>query len=164
MPKLTHTNGTTRTSILSSFFTEENAYKKLCMNCPNAKKCHAEHTYCKEYEEAVGRYKIGEPKYIRVKDRICKVDYKWFSREKPRYKCVDLLYSYEEDEILNKANTIEELCDEFVCLENKMTFHNLETITSSCNLKNLTIYGAIWTEWGLKYVAKMNEKGELELL
>ena len=28
----------------------------------------------------------------------------------------------------------------------------------------LGAYGAIWTEWGLKYVAKMNDKGELELL
>ena len=25
-------------------------------------------------------------------------------------------------------------------------------------------YGAIWTEWGLKYVAKMNENGELKLI
>ena len=63
-----------------------------------------------------------------------------------------------------EADTIEELCDEFVCFENKMTFQDLETITSSCNLKHLTVYGAIWTEWGLKYVAKMNYEGELELL
>ncbi len=27
-----------------------------------------------------------------------------------------------------------------------------------------TIYGAIWTEKGLTYVAKMNDEGELELL
>lgn len=27
-----------------------------------------------------------------------------------------------------------------------------------------TVYGAIWTEKGLIYIAKMNEKGELELL
>jgi hypothetical protein len=26
------------------------------------------------------------------------------------------------------------------------------------------LYGAIWTDKGLIYVAKMNEKGELELL
>jgi hypothetical protein len=26
------------------------------------------------------------------------------------------------------------------------------------------LYAAIWTKWGLKYVAKMNEKGEFELL
>ena len=33
------------------------------------------------------------------------------------------------------------------------------------SLYNLTcIYGAIWTDKGLIYVAKMNEKGELELL
>lgn len=73
----------------------------------------------------------------------------------------DILVEYN---VLKQADTIEELCDEFVCFENKMTFHNLETITSSCNLKHLTIYGAIWTDKGLIYVAKMNDKGELELL
>ena len=26
------------------------------------------------------------------------------------------------------------------------------------------VYGAIWTEFGLKYIAKLNNKGELELL
>ena len=26
------------------------------------------------------------------------------------------------------------------------------------------LYGAIWTEWGLKYVAKLNKEGEFELL
>ncbi len=30
--------------------------------------------------------------------------------------------------------------------------------------EGITVYGAIWTEWGLKYVAKMNGKGEFELL
>ena len=31
-------------------------------------------------------------------------------------------------------------------------------------LEDKNVYGAIWTEWGLKYVSKMNEKGELELI
>ena len=30
--------------------------------------------------------------------------------------------------------------------------------------KDIKLYGAIWTEWGLKYVAKMNDQGKLELL
>ena len=33
-------------------------------------------------------------------------------------------------------------------------------IKNSCK----EVYGAIWTDTGLKYIAKMNEKGELELL
>jgi len=31
-------------------------------------------------------------------------------------------------------------------------------------LENGAIYGVIWCEWGLKYVAKMNDEGEFELL
>jgi len=30
--------------------------------------------------------------------------------------------------------------------------------------KDWTIYGAIWTDKGLIYVAKMNDKGEFELI
>ena len=49
--------------------------------------------------------------------------------------------------IVKQADTIEELCDEIVMRKDSKT-----------------IYGAIWTELGLRYVAKMNEKGELELI
>ena len=163
MPKITCVSGTIRTGIPSSYFAVENACRKLCMNCPDMKKCHAEQTYCKEYEEAVGRYKIGEPKYIRVKDRICKVNYKYFSREKPRYKCVDLLYAYEEDEILKKADTIEELCDNFVGTFKSGLLKRISKnmwLLKDCEI----IYGAIWTDKGLIFVAKMNDEGELELL
>lgn len=38
----------------------------------------------------------------------------------------------------------------------------LENLEEAGQLNN-TIYGAIWTDKGLIYVAKMNEKGELEL-
>ena len=74
---------------------------------------------------------------------------------------------------LNKAqaNTIEELCDEFVAIH--PTNKNANYITDA-PLKNLyeteykkfkrIVYGAIWTEKGLIYVAKMNDKGELELI
>jgi hypothetical protein len=70
------------------------------------------------------------------------------------------------------ADTIEELCDEFV-------IHNLKTfpkpyIQDSVVIKEIPIelfkkcgmelYGAIWTDKGLIYVAKMNSKGELELI
>lgn len=62
------------------------------------------------------------------------------------------------------ADTIEELCDEFVCCyDHNMygVFGNLEYAKTQ-NPK--VLYGAIFTDKGLIYVAKMNEKGELELL
>ena len=73
------------------------------------------------------------------------------------------------------ADTIEELCDRFV-IEYKdhneqrilKTFMRVEMAFLKQQRYELhqikTIYGAIWTNKGLIYVAKMNDKGELELL
>lgn len=73
------------------------------------------------------------------------------------------------------ANTIEELCDEFVVFDKEQPNGKLLYYRGFENLKNefvdfendkckVEIYGAIWTSKGLIYVAKMNEKGELELI
>ena len=63
------------------------------------------------------------------------------------------------------ADTIEELCDEFVIwfkeLDKPTQFRDFETTKQ---YKKAKVYGAIWTDKGLIYVAKMNDKGELELL
>lgn len=89
-----------------------------------------------------------------------------------------------QTEILQQANTIEELCDEFVLhYEDTMEANipipwasyerrddnwpkNKEKLISEINNKQrkATVYGAIWTPKGLIYVAKMNEDGELVLL
>lgn len=90
------------------------------------------------------------------------------------------------NEIIKQADTIEELCDEFVAVNIKYNSHHLTKIRREKYyepkipmyyagehthdfvddyIKNKgLIYGAIWTDKGLIYVAKMNEKGELELL
>lgn len=74
------------------------------------------------------------------------------------------------------ADTIEELCDEFVLYDSKDMINTfISTYERVMNWKevldkrkldkpNYEIYGAIWTDKGLIYVAKMNDKGELELL
>lgn len=67
------------------------------------------------------------------------------------------------------ADTIEELCDEFViCCEGKPICQFACKIWNNNKMKSLSngndFYGAIWTDKGLIYVAKMNDKGELELL
>ena len=97
-------------------------------------------------------------KYIRTKDRIMEIpENKQHLRFLQDFKQVD---------------TIEELCDEFVVvgysiMEKPMLisgtqfpFSTAKNYLNSCK----TIYGAIWTDKGLIYVAKMNEKGEMELL
>ena len=79
----------------------------------------------------------------------------------------------DEKDILKQADTIKELCDVFV-YEYKNSFYknskpsyelvdmSLESMKATMELfSGATFYGAIWTEWGLKYVAKMNEEGDL---
>ena len=72
-------------------------------------------------------------------------------------------------QIIKQANTIEELCDEFVLIsedyyELREDFERAKRGVEIGICKGGIIYGAIWTDKGLIYVAKMNEKGELELL
>ncbi len=81
-----------------------------------------------------------------------------------------------EEHIIKEADTIEELCDEFVYNNELLApiyISPKEPLIESWrnsldyefNYKNhKEIYGAIWTSKGLIYVAKMNNEGKLELL
>lgn len=81
------------------------------------------------------------------------------------------------DEIVNQADNIEELIDEFIlCVNNgKNNYHYCKSLNVAIRKKRdmtycayaekqVSIIGAIWTDKGLIYIAKMNEKGEWELL
>ena len=76
-----------------------------------------------------------------------------------------------------QADTIEELCDEFRNItygknpeiSNPLTYEQakelkLKDVQRDEFAPNFKTFGAIWTDKGLIYVAKMNDKGELELL
>ena len=77
------------------------------------------------------------------------------------------------------ADTIEELCDEFVYTGSKFSpyfkikgygswdgtrIESDKDMHKELQSKGCVFYGAIWTDKGLIYVAKMNNKGELELI
>lgn len=104
-------------------------------------------------------------KYARTKERIfiCKFP--------------ENCRTIKDNEIIAKADTIEELCDEFVVNskdENEpywqyCNFDTLEEAKKSYdafkhNNHDAFVFGAIWTDRGLLFVAKMNDKGEMELL
>ena len=119
-------------------------------------------------------------KYIRTKDgRICKVPNKTgiilYDNDKllinTTKKGQTCIYGIVE----KQADTIEELCDEFVAMirvdddrtfEMEDNFTQLMFVVKGAELEDFIgdIFGAIWTNKGLIYVAKMNDKGELELL
>lgn len=77
-------------------------------------------------------------------------------------------------DIIAKADTIEELCDAYV--DDYIKLHKFKIVHENnpyltglirdrkYDHRGIDVYGAIWTDKGLIYVAKMNEKGELELL
>lgn len=77
-------------------------------------------------------------------------------------------YISHNSQVLKQADTIEELCDEFV-VEGK-SYHivldkmGYETIKRYEKDEDTNIYGAIWTDKGLIYVAKVKESVEWELL
>lgn len=123
-------------------------------------------------------------KYIRTKDgRI--IDVSTYNDAESTKAIQNLIlgnekyiYLYQGVEIDKYADTIDELCDEFV-LDHplfgdncKCLYHSFEKAKNGIkkrsdnahNLYDFNIYGAIWTEWGLKYVAKMDDKGCLKLL
>lgn len=97
-------------------------------------------------------------KYIRTKDRITEV------QKMTIYDKLTGDYIHEK-----QADTIEELCDEFVIADvehkswERVFKPTLELVIKDYE-KPYEIYGAIWTDKGLIYVAKMNERGVLELL
>ena len=101
-------------------------------------------------------------KYIRMMYRII---------ETSKLESCDL-WLLKENKV---ADTIEELCDEFVCENEHWVNHKYMSpeIEDCINYKDscekfsktpTNLYGAIWTDKGLIYVAKMNDKGDLELL
>ena len=83
---------------------------------------------------------------------------------------------FEDSDIINQADTIKELCDRCVVIHKygeqpkEMSFFEAQYFIDVWTRKVksadpiIAIYGAIWTDKGLIYVAKMNDKGEMELL
>ena len=107
-------------------------------------------------------------KYIRRKDTIYEIDKDISFGGKEIYKVRNHDFSIIGNN-LPKADSIEDLCDGFLFKDteaNKLHFLDKNDGISllGAALFKETVRGYIETEEGLKYVAKMNDKGELELL
>lgn len=120
-------------------------------------------------------------KYIRTTNFIDKIVKESCCYYSPQPKCWHLKDHYlvkEDDKDFPKyrfSDTIEELLDELIAVTDDGRHIRLRsrfdlmgsgsyierTYMIDCPYK---VYGAIWTKGGLIYVAKMNEKGDLELL
>ena len=117
-------------------------------------------------------------KYVRTKDGkiidISNIDmsYKPKANNIEELKEQHLIGEYKGIEIVKFADTIEELCDDFVIVEKNsrakpiidkiLTINNLKSNLEL--LEDKDIFGGVWTERGLTYIAKLNKEGDLELI
>ena len=108
-------------------------------------------------------------KYIRTKDEIYEPT-KWQCDLSGEMILVKADNKFGNDkaftkDIIKQADTIEELCDRFIVVEHGLDDpFSVDFETTKTFISKAKVYGAIWTDKGLIYVAKMNDKGELELL
>ena len=109
--------------------------------------------------------------YIRTKNRIYETE-GTFLDNNGKWKYYNILKDdmaiILRSQIINQSENLEELCDRFVVIDketkevmNIVSFLAYAKLWSSCKYN---IYGAVWTSKGLIYVAKMNDKGDLELI
>ena len=75
------------------------------------------------------------------------------------------------DDIVKQADTIEELCDEYVGyfeIFNRSYYfiykNSYDELKRDVQTIQYSAYGAIWTSKGLIFVARMNDKGDFELI
>ena len=108
------------------------------------------------------------PKYIRTEKGIYETSKTISVNFKECYiEAYDTqLERWVKKDIIEQADTIEELCDEFVVVNN--TCFNmpqlLGTEIDKDYYKHEEVYGAIWTDKGLIYVAKIDNEGKLVLI
>ena len=123
-------------------------------------------------------------KYIKIKEpyentiKIMEVHHEEQDCYVCEYKYSDILLSASKDWVIAKADTIEELCDEFVIadlLGNEKPILIIKSVVREMMRRttNTQIYGAIWVEiklpngksvFRLEPVATLNDEGKLCLI
>ena len=108
--------------------------------------------------------------YIRTKDGIYEVEQSQLEDDEEVVNCE--YGQISKLEIKRKSENLEELCDEFVIIRDSTKINQLVRIDNIEYLKEMmkedkrivAIKGAIWTDWGLKYLANVNNDGGIELI
>jgi len=120
--------------------------------------------------------------YIRTKNKIYQVESTLRDNGFVKGYNVGYMAFITKDQVIKQADTIEELCDEFIDIiprENGKAYHDHwewsveekrfnndigESVPFDYFSDNTYFRGAIWTDKGLIYVAKMNSDGKLVLI
>lgn len=106
--------------------------------------------------------------YIRTKNRIYEVESTLRDNGFVKGYNVGEMAFIRKDQVINQSENLEELCDEYVIPRYQDTFI-VDRFSKQICLNHIKcgygdVYGAIWTDKGLIYVAKMNESGDLEFI
>ena len=112
--------------------------------------------------------------YIRTKDGVYEVDEvkPYFLDENQKlFINNELRIAINENQVIAQSENLEELCDEFVIHRKEMNYNfvwNKERNVGFyyfCSFpEKYDVYGCIWTDKGLIYVAKMDSDGKLVLI
>ena len=111
--------------------------------------------------------------YIRAKNNIYKVESTLRDNSIVKGYNVGEMGFIRKDQVIKQSENLEELCDKFVGyfeIFNRSYYYihenSYDEFKSNAQMLgfNYSAYGAIWTSKGLIFVAKMNNKGDLELI
>ena len=114
--------------------------------------------------------------YIRTKDGVYEVVDTYGVKYVIGYNEDGFEVTIYKDQVINQSENLEELCDRYIGISNnkpmiiKYEFDEYyDEYGDSYTKEELlmeydTIYGAIYTDKGLIYVAKLNKNGEFELI
>ena len=110
--------------------------------------------------------------YIRTKNRIYKVESTLRDNGFVKGYTVGEMEFIREDQVIKQSESLFELIDEFVVIRDNTKINQLVRTDNIKYLKDMTkddkriiaVKGAVWTDWGLKYVARLTEDGGVELI
>lgn len=111
--------------------------------------------------------------YIRTKNRIYKVESETYDKQGYYIGDYDVTSNVIlKEQVVDQSENLFELIDEFVVIRDSTKINQLVRTDDINYLKEMMredkriveVKGAIWSDFGLKYVAKLDDKGNLELI
>ena len=110
--------------------------------------------------------------HIRTKNRIYKVESTLRDNGFVKGYAVGEMEFIREDQVIKQSENLFGLIDEFVIIRDNTKINQLVRTDNIKYLKDMmkddkriiAVKGAVWTDWGLKYVARLTEDGGVELI
>lgn len=107
--------------------------------------------------------------YIKTKNKVYQVESETYDKQGYYVGDYDVIL---KEQVINQSENLFELIDEFVVIRDNTKINQLVRTDNIEYLKEMikedkriiAVKGAVWTDFGLKYVAKLDDKGGLELI